>query len=222
MTQETTSVDLEDVTETETQATRSYTQKEFDDAMAKTKTSIIRKFEKKYEELGDIEELRKIKSDFEQKQKDDQIKRGDFEKVLQDIAAKKDAEILKRDTIIRDYKIETPIVSAAAKHRAIDVDQVKSLLINQVKLTNDGDVEVVDNNGAVRYSDSGTKLSVDDLVKEFLNKNTHFILPTPATTHTKTNVALNGKVDLDVTKLNMNDPADRELYKQYRKTNKIG
>ena len=125
--------------ETETQAvenqtTKSYTQKEVDDMMARMRGSIERKMTKQYEDLGDPNELRQLKADAEKRQQEQQIKRGEFEKTLQDLAAKKDAEISKRDSIIKEYKVNSPLLTAAAKYKSVNPEQVKSLLINSVRL----------------------------------------------------------------------------------------
>lgn len=202
-----------------TQASRTYTQEEFDSHMAKMKTSIARKYEKKFEELGDVEELRKIKSDYEKTRQEQALKRGEFDKVMQDLAAKKDAEIQKRDLIIQEYKINTPLLSAAAKFNAVNAEQVKALLAKQVKLNADGEVEVLDHTSAIRYNDKGTALTVDELVKEFLDQNPHFVQPTPSTTLSQSNVARTG-AKFDVSKLNMKNPADRKRY-QEAKANKL-
>lgn len=219
MTQETNSAN--EVTETsETQVEKTYTQKELDDMMAKTKSAISRKYEKKFEELGDIEELKRIKSEYESKKQEEQLKRGEFEKIMQEITSKKDAEIAKRDSIIREYKINTPILEAASKYKAINADQVRTLLSNNIRLNEQNEPEVVDTKGTPKYTDQGTPYTVDDLVREFLSVNSHFVAPGPATTHSKSNVAYQEQ-KVDITKLNMNDPKDRELYKTYRKSHNI-
>ena len=208
-------------TETQAEKVITLTQKELDDLMAKTKTSVSKKYEKKLEEIGDIEELRKIKVEYEKRQQEESMKRGDFDKVLQEVASKKDAEIEKRDNIIREYKVNVPLLSAAAQYRAINAEQVKSLLISNVRLNAEGEVEVIDEKGSVRYTDKGTQYSVDDLVKEFLDKNSHFVSPTPATTHTKSNVKATVDTSFDISKLDMKNPRDREKYKEYRKSHGI-
>jgi hypothetical protein len=219
MTQEINSA-IEETETSQQQAERLYTQKEIDDMMAKTKSAVARKYEKKLEELGDIDELRQLKQSAEKLKQDEALKRGEFEKVLQEVASKKDSEIAKRDNIIREYKVNVPLLSAAAKYKAVNAEQVKSLLINNVRLNAEGEVEVIDEKGTVKYTDSGTQYSVDDLVKDFLNTNTHFVSPTPATTHSKSNVASNEKA-FDLSKLDMKKPQDRERYKEYRKLNGI-
>ena len=196
---------------------RVYTQQEFDDAMAKMKAAVAKKVAKQYEDLGDPDELRTIKSEFERRQQEEQVKRGEFEKILQDLAAKKDAEIQKRDKVIQEYRVDTPLLNAAAQYRSVNPDQVKALLKQNVRLNGDGEVEVVDPTGQVRYTDSGTPLGVNDLVKEFLEANPHFVQPTPATTNSKSSINAQ-TTKFDITKLDMKNPEHRKLYAEYRKT----
>lgn len=203
--------------ESQAQATKTYTQEEVDNMMARMKGSLQKKLLKPYEDLGDPEQLRQIKSDWEQKQQEQQIKRGEFEKTLQELAAKKDAEIQKRDSVIKEYKINTPLLSAAAQFRAVNAEQVKALLSNQVRLSQDGDVEVVDEKGSVRYNDAGEPWSVNDLVKTFLDSNPHFVQSTPATTNAKSSITAPQTGKIDISKLDMKNPQDRKLYAEYRK-----
>lgn len=196
---------------------RVYTQQEFDDAMAKMKAAVAKKVAKQYEDLGDPEELRTIKTEFERRKQEEQVKRGEFEKILQDLAAKKDAEIQKRDKVIQEYRVDTPLLNAAAQYRSVNPDQVKALLKQNVRLNGDGEVEVVDTTGQVRYTDSGTPLGVNDLVKEFLEANPHFVQPTPATTNSKSSINAQ-TTKFDITKLDMKNPEHRKIYAEYRKT----
>jgi hypothetical protein len=185
--------------------------------MARMRGSLEKKLLKPYQDLGDPDELRSLKSEAERRAQEQQIKRGEFEKTLQELAAKKDSEIQKRDAKIKEYQINTPLLSAAAQFRAVNAEQVKALLANNVRLNQDGDVEVVDDKGSVRYNDQGEPWSVNDLVKTFLDSNPHFVQPTPATTNTKSshNAHTTGKVD--ISKLDMKNPEDRKKYAEYRK-----
>jgi hypothetical protein len=201
------------------QAAKTFTQEEVNAILARTKTQIEKKFASKYEDLGDPDELRSIKTEWEKKQQEQQIKRGEFEKTLSELAAKKDAEIQKRDSIIKEYKVNSPLLSAAAKYRAVNAEQVKSLLNMNVRLNADGDVEVVGNDGSVRYSDSGTPLAVDDLVREFLDSNPHFVSASPATTNARSSISNSGQGAVDVSKLDMRNPEHRKVYAEHRKKN---
>lgn len=197
---------------------KTYTQKEVDDMMAKTKTAVMKKISSKYEELGDPEELKNIVSNYQKVQQEQQLKRGEFDKVIQELASKKDAEIQKRDRIIESFKVETPIVEAASRFRAVAPEQVKALVRNNVRLNQDGEVEVLDDKGQARYDDSGRLLSVDSYVQEFLSKNPHFVSAAPSTTNTKSNVTGNTAKKLDIRSLDMKNPEHRKIYADYRKS----
>lgn len=203
-------------------ATRTYSQEEVDNMMARMRGSLEKKLLKPYADLGDPDELRQLKADAESKRQAEQLKRGEFEKTLQELAAKKDSEIQRRDMIIKEYKVNTPLLAAAAQYRAVNAEQVKALLGNQVRLNSDGDVEVVDAKGSVRYTDKGEPLTVNDLVKEFLDTNPHFKMANPATTNTKSNI--NGNIDggsFDISKLDFKNPQHRKLYADARASGKI-
>lgn len=200
-------------------ATKSYTQEEVDNMMARMKGSLQKKLLKPYEDLGDPEELRSIKTEWEKKQQEQAIKRGEFEKTLQELAAKKDAEIQKRDSVIKEYKVNSPLLSAAAKYRAVAPEQVKSLLSSNVRLNSEGEVEVVGSDGTVRYNDQGAPLAVEDLVREFLDSNPHFVSAGASTTNAKSSISNVGAGKLDISKLDMTKPEDRAVYKEYKKAN---
>ena len=205
--------------ENQAQATKSYTQQEVDNMMARMKGSLEKKLLKPYADLGDPEELRTLRTEAEKRAQEQQLKRGEFEKTLQEMAAKKDAEIQKRDSIIKEYKVNTPLLSAAANYKAVAPEQVKALLANQVRLNEDGEVEVVDTKGGVRYTDKGSPLGVDDLVREFLDSNPHFKSASPATTNTKSNVSSGSNGKIDLSKLDMKNPEHRKVYAEHRKNN---
>jgi hypothetical protein len=198
--------------ENQAQATKTYSQEEVDNMMARMKGSLEKKLLKPYADLGDPEELRSLRTEAEKRAQEQQIKRGEFEKTLQDLAAKKDAEIQKRDSVIKEYKVNTPLLSAAAQYKAVNAEQVKALLSNQVRLNQDGDVEVIDTKGSIRYNDKGEALGVNDLVREFLDYNPHFVQATPSTTNTKSSHTTTISPGVDISKLDMKNPEHRKLY----------
>lgn len=201
-----------------TQATKTFTQDEVNAILAKTKSQLEKKYTSKYEDLGDPEELRTIVQQHQKVQQEQQLKRGEFDKIIQDLAQRKDAEIQKRDKIIESFKLETPIIEAASRFKAVAPDQVKALIRNNVRLNPDGEVEVLDSKGGVRYDDSGHLLSVDSYVQEFLNQNPHFVSATPSTTNTRSNVNGSKSTKLDLASLDMKNPEHRRLYAESRKT----
>ncbi len=217
---ELTSANEDTETSTSTQG-KTFTQDEVNALLAKTKTQLANKFAKKYEDLGDPEELRGIVDSYRKGQQEQQLKRGEFDKVLQDLAAKKDAEIQKRDAIIQEFKLNTPIVEAAAKLRSVNPEQVKSLVRSNVRLNAEGEVEVIDAKGQVRYDDSGKALTVETYVQEFLQQNPHFVQPTPSTTTSRSSIGVAGGLGkIDVNTLDMKNPEHRKLYAEARKSQK--
>ena len=200
------------------QSTKTYSQEEFDNHMAGLKKSMQRKYERMYEDLGDPEELRKLKAEAEKKAQAEAIKRGEFEKTLQELAARKDAEIKKRDAMITEYKINSPLLDSAAKHKSVNPNQVRTLLGNRVKLNETGDeVQVLDDQGNVRYDDGGNLFTVDGLVSEFLEQNPHFKQASATTTNSKTQLGNELRAEnLDLNKLDLSRPEHRKIYKEAR------
>jgi hypothetical protein len=203
------------------QPAKTYTQDEVDNMMARMKGSLEKKLLKPYAELGDPEELRTIKTDWEKRQQEQQVKRGEFEKILQEKAEKWNSEIQKRDSVIKEYKVNTPLISAAAKHGAVNAEQVKALLAQNVRLNEEGEVEVIARDGTVRYKDNGASMGVEDLVQEFLLSNPHFRTATPATTNTKSNTQGAGVDKLDISKLDMTKAEHRKIYAEAKAKRKI-
>ena len=217
--QETSATEGTETSQNEHQATeKTFTQSEVNAILAKTKSQLEKKYTSKYEELGDPDTLKQIVSEHQKIQQEQALKRGEFDRIIQELAAKKDAEIQKRDKVIESFKVETPIVEAAARYRAVNPAQVQALIRNSVRLGAEGEVEVLDDKGAVRYDDSGRPVSVDSFVQSWLQSNPHFVSAQPATTNTKSNATGTTMKRVDMTKLDMKNPEHRKIYSDYRKT----
>lgn len=204
------------VEQSQANAEKTYTQEEFDRHMSGLRKSIEGKFSKQFEELGDLNELKQLKADAAKAQEAEAIKRGEFEKILQEKSAKWESEVQKRDAIIKEYKIDAPLLNAAAAHRSVNPEQVKALLKSNVTLGEDGTTLVTDTTGTVKYNDQGQPWSVDDLVKDFLATNPHFVQPTPSSTNTRNSVEGNNAGELDISKLDMANPEHRKQYAAWK------
>lgn len=202
------------------QATKTFTQEEVNALMARTKSQLEKKFTSRYEDLGDPDELREIVQQHRKSKEDYQLKRGEFEKVLQEKLSAKDQEIQKRDRLIEEFKLNNPVIDAAARYRAVNPEQVKALVRNNVRLNADGEVEVIDRDGQVKYDDKGQRISVDTFVQSWLQENPHFVQPTPSTTATRSNVGFT-QDRLDITKLDMKLPEHRKMYAEAKKSGQI-
>tara|TARA_R100001594_G_scaffold25118_2_gene49216 strand:- start:732 stop:1460 length:729 start_codon:yes stop_codon:yes gene_type:complete len=195
---------------------KTFTQDEFNDAMAsvrkKTEASVL----KKYSGV-DVSKYRDLLQKEEDSILEEQKKRGEFEKILKDTAEKKDQRIAQLHNQLNSIKVDDALLQASSKYKAINPAQVVQLIKSQVKLNDTGDVEVVDKNGTPRYAESGELLTVDNLVKEFLDTNPHFISAGPSGSGAKSNTQTEGIKPVDISKLDMKDPAQRQVYAEYRK-----
>jgi len=213
----TTTVDTDSTDNINTQA-KTFDQNEVNAIIARTKSQMEKKFAIKYEGLDDTDNIRDIIAQHTKRETTKSIDKGEFEKVLNAVNTKNALELQRRDSIIEGYRLDTPIISAAAKFRAIDPEQVKSLIRNNIRLNAEGEVEVLGADGKASYDDKGRLVSVEDYVSSWLLKNPHHVSATPSTTNSRTNIAGGSNVKFDVSKLDMNNPADRKQYAEHRKT----
>lgn len=196
---------------------KTFTQEEVNALMARTKSQLEKKYETKYSDLGDPEFLRDLVSKHKTAEQEQALKRGEFDKIMSDLASKKDAEIAKRDDIIREFKIEQPLLNLAAKYRSVNPEQVKSLLKSGLRLNEEGEVEVIDTKtGQAKYNSKGKPYDVDSYVKEFLDANPHFVSAAPATTNTQGNVNKNVQTNFDLAALDMTRADHRKIYAEAR------
>jgi hypothetical protein len=209
-----TNVESTDAPQNSQASAKTYTQEEFDRHMAGMRKSIESKFEKQFAELGDLNELKQLKATAEKTRQDEALKRGEFETILKEMAQKKDAEIAKRDAVIREYRVDTPLLNAASKYRSVNPEQVRALLKNNITLGEDGITIVTDEVGKPRYKDDGTAYAVDDLVQDFLSKNPHFVQPTLATTASKSSISSDKAEGVNIAELDMSNPEHRKRYAQ--------
>lgn len=196
---------------------KTYTQEEVNDMMAKHKGNVEKKFNKKYEGL-DREEFNRLKEAEDKATRKKDLDKGNFDKILEEQASKHKAEITQYKSRETEYNINAPVLNAAAKHKAINPEQVRSLLKGDFRLGDNGDVEVVDSEGKVRYNKDKDRLfTVDDRVREFLDSNAHFVSANPATTNSQSNHNASVPGDLDISKLDMKNPEDRVTWETHRK-----
>lgn len=209
-----------DDTEASTNSTqaKTYTQEEVDAMMAKTRTSVEHKVSKRYsayEELGDIDTVRDAVTQSQKLREKKLMEKGQFEKILQEKVDHFESEISKRDKALKEYKVNTPLINAAAKLKAVNPEQVRDLVAGSVRLNENGDVEVVDKEGKPRYGDDGHPVTVDVAVREFLDSNPHFVQATPSTTNTQSVTGRTTSSGVDLSKLDLTKPEDRKKYKEH-------
>ncbi len=202
---------------------KTFTQADLDKVVADRVSRERRKYEKKYEGV-DLEQYSELVQKAEKEQQDKLKAKGEFEKILKETVEKKDSQI---DTLlgqVKTIKIDGALLDTASRNKAVNPQQVSTLLRSQVKLNEAGDVEIVDpKTGQTRYNDAGEHLSLENLVKEFLTANPHFLSATPSGAGTTSKIGDTGSSEkLDINALDMKNPEHRKLYAEYRKQAGIG
>lgn len=195
-----------------------FSQADLDKVVADRIARERRKFEKKYEGI-DPEYFHELNQKAE-KEKQDKLKaKGEFEQLLKAQAEKKDAQINTLMNQVKTIKIDGALLDTASKYKAVNPGQVVKLVKDQVSMNEAGDVEIVDpKTGQVRYKDDGNHYTIDDLTKEFLTANPHFVAATPSGAGTTSTIGdAGGGEKLDITKLDMSKAEDRAKYAEYRK-----
>jgi hypothetical protein len=153
---------------------KTFTQEELDRIVADRVARERKKLDRKLDGI-DIDEARKLMLEREEAEIERQKERGEFEKVLKQTVEKKEMEIQTYKSKLEQTLVDGSLLTAASKNNAVSPEQVSTLLRNNVKLSSDGQVEVLDADGSVRYNDKGDLLSVDELVNDFLTANPHFV-----------------------------------------------
>ena len=212
--QETTETNTEVKAETKSNV---FTQEQLDNIIKSRLEAEQRKYEKRLQE----EEKQKAEI-LKQKQLEEAKTKQDLEKIMQERLSEKEQELLRYKNQIKKEKVDNSILSVASNNQAINPSQVVALLKDEVKYTDDGRIEIVDNNSNVRYNAKGELLTIEDRVKEFLDSNPHFRKGSLSGSGSQS--AIGGKTvkpfnlqDLDLTK-----PEDRKAYAEYRKKRDSG
>ena len=201
-------------TETETKSeTKTFTQDQLNTIIESRIMAERRKYEKK------IQEEEQQKSELiKQKQLEEAKSKQELEKIMQERLAEKDQELNRFRDEIKKEKVDKSILSVASVNKAINPEQVVSLLKSEIQLADDGRTEIVDNNGNIRYNSKGQPLTIEERVKEFLDSNPHFRQGSLSGTGSQSAIGGNSQKPRTIGDLDLNNPADRKVYAEMRKS----
>ena len=181
--------------------------------LAKERASIYKKLD-----VDDLDTAIKAVRESREAEEKEKIKKGEFEQILKEKSEEYGKKISGLESELKDIKINRALLQSASKNRAINPEQVVSLLQSNMRLNDTGNVEILDKNGITRYNNKGELLTTDELVSEFLTQNPHFVTASPSGSGSVSNVdrtELNKPFNLS--DLDLNNPADRKKYAEYRK-----
>lgn len=203
-------------TESQVEATKTFTQDEVNDLIGKR----VAQVNKKYENV-DLDEYNALKSLKEQVEEETLIKKEDFNGVLKKQKEKADSEITRLRTELESIKIDGALIDAASKAKSVAPDHVAQLLRKNIKLDKEGNVIVTDKEGKQRYTDSADPMSVNQLVEEFLSGNTYFKSAGPSGAGSTGNTNNASPQSLDLAQLDLNKPEHRDIYKKMKAEGKV-
>ena len=196
----------------ETPKQNTFTQEQLDNIIKSRLEAEKNKYEKKLQG----EEKQKAELLKEQQLKEAKSK-SEIEKIMQERIKEKEDEVLRYKTQIKKEKVDNSILSVANREKSINAQQVVSLLKDEVRYTDDGRIEVVDNNSNVRYNTKGELLTIEDRVKEFLDANPHFRQGSLSGSGSQSSIEGKTVKPFNIQDLDMSKPEDRAKYSEYRK-----
>lgn len=158
----------------ETQVSKTFTQADVDKILEQRLSRERKRFEKLVDGV-DIDEAKRALQEKETAELERQKERGEFENVLKKTVEKKDQTIQSLTQKLQQIQVDGALLNAASINNAVSPEQVSSLLKGNTRLSDDGQVEIIDKTGSVRYNDNGELLSVNELMNEFLTANPHFV-----------------------------------------------
>jgi hypothetical protein len=170
----------------------------------------------------DLEEAKKLLEEKKQKEQELALQRGEFDKVLKETVSKKDSRISALESELQKIRIDETLVNTASQLKAINPNEVKSLLRNAVKLNDSGNVEVVSENGTPRYNEKGELMSVNELVAEYLNNNPHHLSATPKGSGSQSGIGGNTLKPFNIANLDLSKAEDRKIYAEHKKQREQG
>ena len=168
----------------EAPAEKTFTQTDLEKIVEQRLARERRKYEKQLEGV-DLDEARRLMEEKQQAEIERQKEKGEFEKVLKQVTEKKEQQIQTLNQKLYELQVDGSLVNAASQNNAVNPQQVVQLLKSQTRLNEEGQVEVLDNDGTVRYNDNGSPMSVNELVSDFLTANPHFVKASPSGTGSK-------------------------------------
>jgi len=165
----------------------------------------------------DIEEAKKLLQEKKDKELEIAKQRGEFDKVLKETVSKKDQKIQSLESELKRIRIDETLVNVASGLKAVKPAEVKQLLRSNVRLNEQGSVEVINEDGTPRYSEKGEPMSVNDLVSEYLKNNPHHVMSTQSGVGSQGKIGGSTPKPLKIGDLDLSNPTDRKIYSDMRK-----
>lgn len=205
------------VTETNDQEQRNFSQQDVD----KIVQARLDKYKKRFSDV-DLNEYKSLKTEAEERELEAMKKREEFDKVLHNQKSKYETDITNLRQELTNLKVDGTLLATASARNAVSPDQVAQLLKGSVGLDETGRPVVFDVEGNIQYDpETAEPRKIESYVNEWLDTNPHFLRSTPGGVVSKGSTGNTAKAPVDLTSLDMTNPADRATYKKLKADGKI-
>lgn len=199
------------------QEERTFTQAEVDKIIQQR----LDKYKKRYQEI-DVDEYKTLKQQEEERELEAMKKREEFDKILSQQKDKFSNEISTLRQELINLKVDGTLLNTASQRNAVNPEQVAQLLKGKVGLDETGRPVVFDRDGNVQYDpDTAEPVSIESYVNEWLDNNPHFLRSTGGGVVSRGSTGPSGKGPIDLSSLDLTNPADRSVYKKLKAEGKL-
>ena len=192
------------------QETKTFTQEDVDRIIQNRLKQVERKFEG-----VDVDEYKTLKQQQAEVEQQKMIKKEKFEELLQQQKSEYENRLNDLTSELHKVHIDGALLSAAAKHKAVNPEHISDLLRRNIRLGENNQVEVLDADGNIRYNtETAEQLTVEDAVSEFLNQNPYFRSAQPSGSGSASNTTPTTSREVKLSDLDMNNPEHRKIYQE--------
>lgn len=198
-------------------AERNFTQDDVD----KIVQARLDKYKKRYQEV-DLAEYKSLKTQEEERELEAMKKREEFDKILTQQKGKYETDISSLRQELTNLKVDGTLLATAGSRNAVNPEQVAQLLKGSVGLDETGRPVVFDNDGNIQYDpETAEPRKIENYVNEWLDNNPHFLRSNPGGVVSKGSTGQASSTAVDLSSLDMTNPADRAVYKKLKAEGKI-
>ena len=199
------------------EAERNFTQAEVD----KIVQARLEKYKKRFSDI-DMNEYKSLKAAEEERELEAMKKRNEFDAVLAKQRDKYEGDITSLRQELTNLKVDGTLLATASARNAVNPEQVAQLLKGSVGLDETGRPVVFDKDGNIQYDpETAEPRKIEDYVNSWLDSNPHFLRSTPGGVVSQGSTGNTAKAPVDLSSLDMTNPADRATYRKLKAEGKI-
>lgn len=181
----------------------------------------LEKYKKRFSDI-DMNEYKSLKQAEEERELEAMKKRNEFDGILAKQRDKYETDITSLRQELTNLKVDGTLLATASARNAVNPEQVAQLLKGSVGLDETGRPVVYDAERNIQYDpDTAEPVKIEDYVNGWLDANPHFLRSTPGGVVSSGSSGSVGKGPVDLSSLDLANPADRAIYKKMKADGKV-